>query len=497
MADQMEEEAQIQSFKDCNGNECVENPVFWEIQEQFKKHYTKLTEGEVFKFYKGSMNGQANATFIWGITHFLYESLWTLQEEDSATDASVQKGLLHWLKANTPLRKQPVSCSDAESLSRFVVAFSLLAQDWQPDPIIFNDDHSKSLQIPEFCEAMLQQLLSIKGIIPAEGPEYQYMLENMPPIQLIQFDAPPRGILLPSHSPRVKKAALKDQPPLKAVQVQQQNGTHSGHITGSGGTHSQPNASTFNAHSGSSGKNVQLPEAEDTQAQGSMQFNSMWKAIQDIQAKLTTPSVPALPASQADVNLEMLKVLQDLRKKPDKPSIPKIWKQTLLAPIVCHKVVQQYHKADVTYLQKAYVKAAKMLLKLYELNEADQDASADPDIIAESSQYYDLAVLNTECMKSVASAIAFPTSTKPCDKEQKQVFSAVMGGDISAGELSKAFGGARQGNYPNNNPKKGSGRGSGREDTGGDSEGGGPRRNKKKKQKPGKRSTSASSQKSN
>ena len=128
----------------------------------------------------------------------------------------------------------------------------------------------------------------------------------------------------------------------------------------------------------------------------------------------------------------------------------------------------------------------------YDLYEnSDSDTSSDPEIIPSSSSYYDAAVTATEAIKSCAAALAFPPHTKPSDKEQKQVFQAVMGGDISAKELANAY------------MKKDSGQGNDRGGGRGRGRGGrGQQRNNKDrgrnqdKKGAGKRSGSASSKKS-
>ncbi len=42
-------------------------------------------------------------------------------------------------------------------------------------------------------------------------------------------------------------------------------------------------------------------------------------------------------------------------------------------------------------------------------------------------------------MKSCASSLAYPAYTKPHEKEQRKVFQAVMGADLTSQELKQAF----------------------------------------------------------
>ena len=175
----------------------------------------------------------------------------------------------------------------------------------------------------------------------------------------------------------------------------------------------------------------------------------MWQAIQNINSQLakqqtptTTPasvlrnagaSSTLLKSPQEEINLSVLQVLQTLKGAKDKkPDIPSNWKHSILPPIVCTKILETNDQPENTYGQRAYVKAAKVLLKVYELNVEDSDAASDPEVIDKQSAYYDLAVLVTESIKAAASALAFPHNTKPgvCDKDCQIIVCTLLRDDF-------------------------------------------------------------------
>ena len=246
------------------------------------------------------------------------------------------------------------------------------------------------------------------------------------------------------------------------------------------------------------GKQARVDEPTDDS--DSFSLKAMWQAIENINTKLgqvapepATParSIASQPAHQDEINLEMIKVLQSLKKPKDKAKdIPSTWKQTILPAITCNKIIQHNDKPEASYGERAYVKCAQVLLKMYDLYEnSDSESSSDPDIIPSSSSYYEAAVTATEAIKSCAAALAFPPHTKPSDKEQKQVFQAVMGGDISAKELANAY------QKKDSGGGRGGGRGRGRGGRGQQRNNKDRGRNQDKKGA-GKRSASASSKKS-
>ena len=92
-----------------------------------------------------------------------------------------------------------------------------------------------------------------------------------------------------------------------------------------------------------------------------------------------------LYSPQEEINLQVLQVLQGLQDKKKGKDIPSTWKQTILPAIVCTKLIALNDKPQATYAQVVYVKAAQVLLKIYELYDLESDPSTDPDVIDISS----------------------------------------------------------------------------------------------------------------
>ena len=226
------------------------------------------------------------------------------------------------------------------------------------------------------------------------------------------------------------------------------------------------------------GKKATIADETKPDKSQSMQMANMWQAIQTLQSaiaagpqassSMSTPMGQRLSMSaglespQDQINKEVLQVLQNLSKtsKSDKKQdCPSIWKKKVLPPLTALKVIEHNDKPDCTYAQRTYVKCAQVLTKIYELYDQDSSPESDPDCIPESSQYFDLAVTATEALKAAAAVMGWDIKAKPSDKEQKKVFQAVMGADITPKELSQPYQKTGKGGYNSGDERSYRGRG--------------------------------------
>jgi len=428
--------------------------------------WDQITANNVQEFYKD----KDHATYIWSITYVFYERLWALQKEADFTPESCKKYLLEWFQSSSSIKKvAKANCTDAEVLSRFVVAYALIAKDWMPPPLQC-DRPELALDVPAFVVDVCTNLQATSGHIPrgdqatlafveAQMALITYSGAHSAPLQACTLLEPPPGFVMPNHSPAIK-AGLK-----KA-------GKHTAHFTGI--TDAQAEQATYK------GKKATIAEEPKPDQAQSMQMANMWQAIQTLQSaiaagpqassssSMTTPMGQRLSMSaglespQDQINKEVLQVLQNLSKtsKSDKKQdCPSIWKKKVLPPLTALKVVEHNDKPDSTYAQRTYVKCAQVLTKIYELYDQDSSPDSDPDCIPESSQYFDVAVTATEALKAAAAVMGWDVKAKPSEKEQKKVFQAVMGADITPKELSQAYQKTGKGGYNSGDERSYRGRG--------------------------------------
>ena len=198
------------------------------------------------------------------------------------------------------------------------------------------------------------------------------------------------------------------------------------------------------AHQGSTSNQYELNPADATLLQLKRE-----RALKEASANAPTLEKMLIPAAtsqeqhiQQQFNMDLIKVLQAKMGAPKDESshISKAWKEVILPPVTCKKLLEVHDFPMNTFLQRAAVNAAKTLLLTYDLHwKEESDSALMPTIIPLESVYHDMAVLQTLTIKNSIAAHAFPKAEKPQIKERRQVLAAVMGSDLTAQELKEAY----------------------------------------------------------
>ena len=112
--------------------------------------------------------------------------------------------------------------------------------------------------------------------------------------------------------------------------------------------------------------------------------------------------------SQAILNAKMIRILTEMHRDK-KESLKethwhKSWKQKVLPPIVCEKILESHNRDDQVYSQVAACNATKALQDIYALHHED----VDNDKITPDSPLYNVALHISKSIKAALAAHAFP-----------------------------------------------------------------------------------------